>query len=108
MMSLDKGVAIDALFIGCTRPTIVFGVTYEAFALCFFIAGLAFLGTGNLLFLALYFPLHAICFAICKKDSKSFRLLILALETKYSANSRLYWKSSTASPFFNTRASIKK
>ena len=93
----------DPLFVGATRPTMMWGVSYEAFIVCFMFTAVVFIGSGNPLFLLLYLPVHALCYLVCLKDPRAFRLLWLWLQTKGRSVTRQYWGASSASPLVNTR-----
>ena len=55
------------------------------------------------LYLLLALPIHGLCYLVCLKDPRAFRLLWLWLQTKGKSRSRAYWTASSASPLVNTR-----
>lgn len=64
----DEGLSVDPLFVGLTRPPMLFGVSYT-FALFNAVACvLAFISTSNFKYLAIMFPIHAIGFYLCSKE----------------------------------------
>lgn len=93
----------DILFAGATRPSLVWGVTYEAIIICIATVGIAFLATNSILFLPLYVPMHGVCYLICLKDPRFFRLLTLWFSTKCRSIGWRYWGAATATPLVNTR-----
>jgi type IV secretion system protein VirB3 len=105
-MSKNNGIIVDPLFVGPTRPSTVWGVTYPAFLLNAIIVMEAFIMTRNLLWLGLFVPIHGICYLICKHDPQTFDLFRLWGMTKgvsylgriiFKGNFR-FWKSSTYTP----------
>lgn len=58
----------DVLFAGATRPSLVWGVTYEAIIFCIATTGVIFLAANSIWLLPLYVPLHGACYLICLKD----------------------------------------
>lgn len=95
--------ATDTLFVGATRPSLVWGVTYEAVIFCFSVVGIIFLITKNPFVLAFYVPIHGACYLICLKDVRFFRLLALWMTTKCKSVGWNHWGASTASPLICTR-----
>jgi len=93
----------DPLFVGATRPSFVWGVTYEAMIICITLVGLLFIGTNNPFLLVLYIPLHGVCALVCAKDPRFFRLLFLWVATKCKSTAWRYWGAATASPLVSTR-----
>lgn len=71
----------DALFLGLTRPSMLFGVTYTYAALNGLASLMAFIVTGNFVYLLVLLPiLHLIAYLICLKEPLTMELL----KTKYS------------------------
>lgn len=96
--------ARDPLFIGCTRPAMIWGISYEAFVVCLISSSMIFLAIGNPFYMLIYVPMHAICYGVCLRDPRAFRLLALWIITKGASNSRNYWGNvSSTTPFYNTR-----
>lgn len=88
----------DPLFQGVTRPTMLMGVTYEAFVFNFLFTSIAFLGSGRLTMLLVCLPIHAVCFIVCARDARYFGLLSLWFRTGGRSRSRLFWNSSSQAP----------
>lgn len=104
-MSKNEGIIVDPLFVGPTRPTTIGGVTLSAFMLNMIIVVEFFVITRNLLWLALFIPVHGIFYLICANDPRTFDLMTMWIQTK-GANFRglniygnkRFWKSSSYSP----------
>lgn len=93
----------DPLFIGATRPSLVWGVTYEALILCVSSVMILFIGSKNPFFLFLYIPAHGICYLVTLKDPRFFKLLMLWTQTKGKSIGWQKWRAATATPFKVTR-----
>jgi type IV secretion system protein VirB3 len=96
----EKGLTVDPLFVGATRPPMRWGVTYSALLVNGVLTMEIFLVTKNLLTLLLAAPIHGICALLCARDPRFFDLALLWARTRIPAllaNARL-WKSSSYSP----------
>ena len=94
----DERLAVDPLFLACTRPAMVLGVPMEAMGVNVILSGVVFLAGGSLLYLAAAPALHLVFQAICKADPNAFRVLYLFVETKGRAGNGGLWGGSSASP----------
>ncbi len=88
----------DPLFQGVTRPAMLMGVTYEAFVVNFLATAISFLASGQLKWLLICLPIHALCFLVCARDARYFGLIALWLRTGGRSKSRILWGASSASP----------
>lgn len=99
-MELDVG--DNVLFQGLTRPTMVWGIPFEAYLVCVFVGALFFL-LGGLVYLLTIPPMLLICRIIAAYDPRMFELLGLWAQTKATATTRGIWQCSSYSPFTPTR-----
>jgi type IV secretion system protein VirB3 len=100
MRNRNAGLIADPLFVGATRPSMLWGVTYSAVMLNAMCIMELFLLTKNLLILLLAAPIHGVCMLLCARDARFFDLLLLWGRTTLPAllaNLR-FWKASTYSP----------
>jgi type IV secretion system protein VirB3 len=100
MRHRNAGLIADPLFIGATRPSMLWGVTYSAVMLNAMCIMELFLLTKNLLVLLLAAPIHGVCMLLCARDARFFDLVLLWGRTRLPAllaNLR-YWKASSYSP----------
>ena len=100
MRNRNAGLIADPLFIGATRPSMLWGVTYSAVMLNAMCIMELFLLTKNLLILLLAAPIHGVCVLLCARDARFFDLMLLSGRTwlpAFLANLR-YWKASSYSP----------
>lgn len=93
----------DPLFVGPTRPTMKWGVTYEAMVVGLVLVSIILIGTNNPFSMLLYLPIHATCYLICLKDPRFFGLLSLWLRTKCKSTSWRRYGASTGSHIPATR-----
>jgi len=100
MSERNSGVIADPLFVGATRPPMVWGVTYSAVMMNAVCVMELFLSTKNLLTLLIAAPIHGVCMLLCARDARFFDLVLLWGRTRLPAffsNLRL-WKVSSHSP----------
>ena len=100
MRHRNAGLMADPLFIGATRPSMLWGVTYSAVMINAMCIMELFLLTKNLLILLLAAPIHGVCLLLCARDARFFDLVLLWGRTRlpaFLANLR-YWKASSYSP----------
>ena len=100
MNERNSGLVADPLFVGATRPSMRWGVTYSALLFNMVFTMEAFLLTKNLLTLLLCLPIHGVCVLLCARDARFFDLILLWARTRLPAlmaNLRL-WRASSYSP----------
>ena len=96
----NAGLTADPLFVGATRPSMRWGVTYSALLFNMVFTMEAFLLTKNLPTLLLCAPIHGVCALLCARDARYFDLLVIWARTRLPAlfcNLR-FWKASSYSP----------
>jgi len=100
MSNLNPGLLADPLFVGATRPSMRWGVTYSALLFNMVFTMEAFLMTKNLLTLLLCAPIHGVCMLLCARDARFFDLVLLWAKTRLPAlfaNLR-WWQASSYCP----------
>ena len=100
MRHRNAGLIADPLFVGATRPSMLWGVTYSAVMLNAMCIMELFLVTKNLLILLLAAPIHGVCILLCARDARFFDLVLLWGRTGLPAllANRWFWKASSYSP----------
>lgn len=88
----------EPLFLACTRPSMIAGVTVEALVINVIVTSIIFLGAGSIFYAAIGLVFHMIFRAICKVDHNQFRLLFAWLNSKGRSRTKDYWGASTVSP----------
>lgn len=99
-MDKNDGILVDTLFVGPTRPTMRWGVTWQAFIINMIFTIECFVYTKNLLWLLAFFPIHLVLYCICLYDPRAFELLYLWGRTKAFTfvGNFYYWRAATYSP----------
>ena len=100
MSERNSGLTADPVFVGATRPSMIWGVTYSAVMLNAMAVMEVFLVTKNLLVLLIAIPVHGVGVLLCARDPRFFDLALLWGRTRLPAlfsNLRL-WRASSLSP----------
>jgi type IV secretion system protein VirB3 len=95
---VDLGTRRDTLFLACTRPTMVAGVTMEAFAANVAVCGTLFVISERLECLALVAVMHGVCRAITYRDHNAFRVIGAWLDTWGRCRNTSFWGGSSVTP----------
>jgi type IV secretion system protein VirB3 len=100
MRHRNAGLIADPLFVGATRPSMLWGVTYSAVMLNAMCIMELFLLTKNLLILLIAAPIHGVCMLLCARDARFFDLVLLWGRTRLPAllGNLRFWKASSFSP----------
>jgi type IV secretion system protein VirB3 len=100
MQHRNAGLIADPLFVGATRPSMLWGVTYSAVMLNAMCIMELFLLTKNLLVLLLAVPIHGVCMLLCARDARFFDLVLLWGRTRLPAflGNLRFWRASSFSP----------
>jgi len=88
----------DTLFLACTRPAMIAGVTMEAMAINMMASTIIFLLLGSIIYGSIALVFHLIFRAITKYDHNMFRVIFAWLETKARCVNSRYWQASTVTP----------
>ena len=110
-MDKNDGVIVDTLFVGPTRPTMRFGVTWQAFIINLMVTVEVFVFTKNLLWLTMFIPVHLVLYGICLYDPRAFELIYLWGKTKAFTffGNFIYWRVATYSSLeFNVGKKLSK
>ena len=97
----NTGLATDTLFVGMTRPAMLFGVTYSAMIVNLVLSVEAFVLTKNLAWLLAFVPVHGLFYLVCLYEPQFFDLLQLWGRTRGQAlatGSLRFWRASSRSP----------
>jgi type IV secretion system protein VirB3 len=88
----------DTLFLACTRPAMIAGVTIEAMAFNMIFSCILFLVAGSILYGLIALPIHGVNRMICRHDPNMFRILLAWLETRGRMRNATFWGGSTCTP----------
>jgi len=97
-MSEAPALENDTLFLACTRPAMIAGVTMEAMGINVMASALLFLVCGSLLYGLVAIPIHLICRAIVRYDHNAFRILTAWLNTSGRARNTGVWGGTSTTP----------
>lgn len=100
-MNRNQGIVADTLFVGMTRPSMVWGVTYSAMMCNVVLTTEAFIVTKNLVWLLAFVPIHGVMVLVCLYEPRFFDLLQLWGRTRLPARiagNLTHWRASSYSP----------
>lgn len=100
-MSRNQGIAADPLFVGMTRPPMVWGVTYSAMMFNILVTTESFIVTKNLAWLLAFAPIHGVLCMVCLYEPRFFDLLQLWGRTRLPAmlgGNLRFWHANSYSP----------
>ena len=96
---MDKETLTDPLFLGLTRPALVWGVPQPFFVLNAMVSMVAFLVSNSFLPLLLGGPaLHGLADLLCLKDIRIFDIWLTKAQFLRCRN-RCYWGANSYDPF---------
>jgi type IV secretion system protein VirB3 len=99
----DDRLVEDILFLACTRPAMILGVTMEAMGLNVIFSSILFILAGSLLYGLVAIPIHFGCRLVCKHDPNQFRILFAWIETRGRHRNTALWGGASATPLRLTR-----
>jgi type IV secretion system protein VirB3 len=88
----------DPLFVGLTRPAMMWGIPYMAFVIEFLLTTLIFLAVGNPLYLTLAAPIHGVLFLISANDPGVFGSIFIWMKTIGRCRNARFWGAASFSP----------
>ncbi len=84
------GLQADPLFVGLTRPPMLFGVSYGFAVLNGIGSMIAYISTSDFKYIAMMFPIHAIGYYICSKEPLFIDLFRIKAQKCSRCKNRLY------------------
>jgi len=88
----------DTLFIACTRPAMIAGVTMEAMGMNIMLTTILYIVAGSIAYALVGVVFHLLFRALVKHDHNMFRILLAWVETRGRSRNSGYWGGSTTSP----------
>ncbi len=73
---MNNELKADALFVGLTRPSMLFGVSYNFAVINGMTAMLFYIMTAKFLYFALMFPIHLLGYFACSKEPLFIELFL--------------------------------
>jgi type IV secretion system protein VirB3 len=96
---MDRTSATDPLFLGLTRPAMVWGVPQPFFVINGMVSMIAFLTSDSFLPLLIGAPvIHALGYLACLKEVRTFDLWLTKAKFLRCMNRR-YWGANSYDPF---------
>jgi type IV secretion system protein VirB3 len=83
-------VEVDMLFLGLTRPPLIFGVSYTFTVVNFMICLIAFIITDNFVYFFSAFPVHLIGYYLCSKEPLFIDLFLVRSSLCSRTQNKLY------------------
>ncbi|KIU27258.1 type IV secretion protein VirB3 [Methylobacterium radiotolerans] len=99
----DERLVEDTLFLACTRPAMLLGVTMEALGLNMIFSSILFILAGSLLYGLVAIPIHLACRLVCRHDPNQFRILFAWFETRGRHRNAGLWGGSSCTPLLLVR-----
>ncbi|AUW45858.1 type IV secretion system protein VirB3 [Rhizobium leguminosarum] len=93
----------DFLFLACTRPAMIAGVTMEAVGVNVMLTTILYITAGSIAYALVGVVFHLIFRTLVKHDHNMFRVLIAWIETRGRSRNAAYWGGSTLSPLILIR-----
>jgi type IV secretion system protein VirB3 len=88
----------DTLFLACTRPAMIAGVTMEAMGINIMLTTILYITAGSIAYALVGAAFHFVFRALTKHDHNMFRILIAWVETRGRSRNASYWGGATLSP----------
>ncbi|MGK6315616.1 type IV secretion system protein VirB3 [Neorhizobium sp. DT-125] len=88
----------DTLFLACTRPAMVAGVTMEAMAVNVMLTTILYIVSGSILYALVGVVFHVVFRALTKHDHNMFRILLAWIETRGRSRNGAFWGGATLTP----------
>ncbi len=89
----------DPLFVGLTRPPMLFGVSYTFALLNAFICMFTYVVTSDFHYLAILFPMHLVGYFFCSKDPLFLDLFKIKLQKCSRSKNRFYHGANSYDPY---------
>ncbi|ANK95544.1 MULTISPECIES: type IV secretion system protein VirB3 [Rhizobium] len=88
----------DTLFLACTRPAMIAGVTMEAMGVNIMLTTILYITAGSIAYALTGVVFHFLFRALVKHDHNKFRILLAWIETRGRSRNAAYWGGATLSP----------
>ena len=93
------GVRPDMLFVGLTRPALLFGVSYTFAILNGFVGMMGYIIASDIKFMVMIVPIHFIGYALCSKEPLFIELWKVKAEKCGTCRNRLFHGGNSYDPF---------
>lgn len=103
MANARSAIQEDTLFLACTRPAMIAGVTIEAMGLNIMLTMTLYIFAGSVTYILVGAVFHLVFRALVKHDHNMFRILLAWVETRGRSRTSGYWGGSSISPLHLSR-----
>lgn len=98
VMSQEEDLVVSSVFGALTRPAMTAGVTIEYHGLNLVLSVCAFIAMNNLLYGAIFLPIHLFGWMVCKAEPRFFQILFVKLKMPSHPN-EFIWKVRAYEPY---------
>ncbi|MBP1884760.1 type IV secretion system protein VirB3 [Sinorhizobium mexicanum] len=98
MITVLPSLEEDTLFLACTRPTMIAGVTVEAMGMNIMLTTILYITAGSIAYALVGVVFHFVFRALVRQDHNMFRVLLAWVETRGRSRNSSYWGGATLSP----------
>ena len=96
----DSGsVSTDPLFVGLTRPTMIFGVSFKFFFLNFFLGIMSYINSPGLKVLFVVAALHLVGYIICFKEPLFLEIYLKKGAKGTKCKNKSYYGANSYDPY---------
>ena len=88
----------DTLFLACTRPAMIAGVTMEAMGANVMMTTILYIIAGSIAYALVGVVFHLIFRALVKHDHNMFRILLAWIETRGRSRNGAHWGGASLTP----------
>lgn len=88
----------DTLFLACTRPAMIAGVTMEAMGVNIILTTILYIVAGSIAYGLVGVVFHFIFRSLVKHDHNMFRILLAWIETRGRSRNGAYWSGASLTP----------
>ena len=88
----------DTLFLACTRPAMIAGVTMEAMGVNIILTTILYIVAGSIAYGLVGVVFHFIFRSLVKHDHNMFRILLAWIETRGRSRNGAYWRGASLTP----------
>ena len=105
---MSEGVPEDTLFLACTRPTMIAGVTMEAMGANMILTTVTFIVAGSVLYALVGIVFHTTFKMAVKHDHNMFRIILAWTATRGRARNVKVWGGASVTPLTLLRRHNRK
>jgi type IV secretion system protein VirB3 len=88
----------DPVFLGITRPAMIWCVPFRCFVLNGVLTTLVFLAWNDLRGFLLFLPIHGLAYLLCLRDPRIFDLLFVRAAKTPPVPNAAFWKAKSYAP----------